>query len=277
MAMIQCPNCGESVSDKAKSCVHCGYELHLEEKKYCPECGQELEDNVTVCFKCGCPIEEKPEASEDSKSQSIPQQVEVTGVKVNKNIKKIIAFIAVAIVVAIIAVFGIQQQKKQNEAKEAAKKSQEYGENLELATLTMLTGAADAETCGNLIKQVWYNSIYEKRDTTTDKYTRPKGYFEPDFNKALSNLYYDSSFSSKVSGIKDNQSSVQKLMKNLKNPPEEYKDAYDALSKLYDAYTKLTNLAIDPAGSLQTFSDNFTEADTEFSNCYSTMELYIGD
>ena len=24
MAMMECPNCGEQVSDKAKKCVHCG-------------------------------------------------------------------------------------------------------------------------------------------------------------------------------------------------------------------------------------------------------------
>ena len=40
----------------------------------------------------------------------------------------------------------------------------------------------DAESSANLIKQVWYNAIYEKRDDKTDKYTRPKGYFVSDFN-----------------------------------------------------------------------------------------------
>ncbi len=49
---------------------------------------------------------------------------------------------------------------------------------------------------------------------------------------------------------------VNSLMKELKNPPEEYKDAYDSISKLYDAYISLTNLATDPSGSLQTYSQN---------------------
>lgn len=277
MAMIQCPNCGETISDKAKTCVHCGYELYPAEKKHCPECGQELEDNATVCPKCGCPIEKETEANEASKPQSVPQQVEVTGVKMNKNAKKIIAIVAAVIIVAIVAVFGIQQVQKQNAAKEAARISQEYGENLELVTYTMLSGAADAETCGNLIKKVWYNSIYEERDTETDKYTRPNGYFVDDFNTALSNLLSDTSFQSKISGIEDNKTTVQGLMKDMKNPPEEYKDAYDALSKYYDAYTKLMNLATNPKGSLQTFSTNFNDADTEVSNCYSAMKLYVGN
>lgn len=32
MAMMECPNCGEQVSDKAKKCVHCGAVLIPEEK-----------------------------------------------------------------------------------------------------------------------------------------------------------------------------------------------------------------------------------------------------
>ena len=112
-----------------------------------------------------------------------------------------------------------------NSAEEYAQRVEEYSDNLKLATVTMLTGASDAESSANLIKQVWYNAIYEKRDDKTDKYTRPKGYFVSDFNDALGNLYADSSFSSKISNIEDNQDTVNALMKKLKNPPDEYKDS----------------------------------------------------
>lgn len=50
--------------------------------------------------------------------------------------------------------------------------------------------------------------------------------------------------------IEDNQDTVDALMKKLKNPPDEYKDAYDAVSDLYDAHISLTNCATDPSGSL---------------------------
>lgn len=275
MAMIQCPNCGETISDKAKTCVHCGYELQPLEKEHCTECGQELEANATVCPKCGCPVEK--ETGEAPQSPIVPQPVEVAGAKMNKSTQKIIAIVTAVVVVVIATIFGVQQVKKQNAAKEAARISKEYGENLELITYTMLSGAADAETCGNLIEKVWHNAIFEKRDTETDKYTRPNGQFVDDFNTALANLFADTSFKTKISGIKDNQSAVQSLMKDMKNPSDEYKDAYDALSKFYDAYTKLTNLATNPTGSLQTFSNNFNAADTEVSNCFSAMKLYVGN
>lgn len=273
MAMTTCPNCGEQISDKAKKCVHCGTVLVPEEKKCCPDCGAELEEGMDTCPKCGCPIENIIE------TEKTPQQVEVTGVKITKKSKKIIVIATIAVIVAvIIAAIGVQTHKKNVVAKaaaEAQKQSEEYGTNLNMAAYSMLSGASDAETCGNLIKQVWYNAIYEKSDSKTDKYTKPKGYYVSDFNDALQNLFSDSSFSSQIADINDNKDTVNSLMKKLKNPPEEYKDAYESLSKLYDAYISLTNLATDPTGSLQTYSQNFNDADNETLNCYNALKIYL--
>ena len=273
MAMTTCPNCGEQISDKAKKCVHCGTVLVPEEKKCCPDCGAELEEGMYTCPKCGCPIENTIE------TEKTPQQVEVTGVKITKKSKKIIVIATIAVIVAaIIASIGVQIHKKNVAAKvaaEAQKQSEEYGTNLNMAAYSMLSGASDAETCGNLIKQVWYNAIYEKSDSKTDKYTKPKGYYVSDFNDALQNLFLDSSFSSQIADINDNKDTVNSLMKKLKNPPEEYKDAYESLSELYDAYISLTNLATDPTGSLQTYSQNFNDADNETLNCYNALKMYL--
>lgn len=273
MAMTTCPNCGEQISDKAKKCVHCGTVLVPEEKKCCPDCGAELEEGMDTCPKCGCPIENTIE------TEKTPQQVEVTGVKITKKSKKIIVIATIAVIVAaIITVLGVQTHKKNMAAKaaaEAQKQSEEYETNLNMAAYSMLSGASDAETCGNLIKQVWYNAIYEKSDSKTDKYTKPKGYYVSDFNDALQNLFLDSSFSSQIADINDNKDTVNSLMKKLKNPPEEYKDAYESLSKLYDAYISLTNLATDPTGSLQTYSQNFNDADNETLNCYNALKMYL--
>ncbi|MGN1166865.1 MAG: zinc-ribbon domain-containing protein [Lachnospiraceae bacterium] len=273
MAMTKCPNCGEQVSDKAKKCVHCGMVLLPEEKKYCQECGAELDEDAEICSKCGCPVENV------DKTEIIPQQVEVTGVKIAKKSKKIIMMVLIVVIAGIAITYGvIQGQKKraaETAAAEEAKRSEEYSANLELATIAMLSGAGDAETCGNLIKQVWYNAIYQESDSKIDKYTKPKGYYVSDFNDALQNLFSDDSFSSKISGIKENQETVSSLMKQLKNPPDEYEDAYEAISELYDAYLALTNLAIDPSGSLQTFSSNFNDADSEALKCFNAVKMYL--
>lgn len=272
MAMITCPNCGGKISDKAKKCVHCGTVFIPEEKKYCQDCGAELEEDMKICPQCGCPVD-------DENAEIVPQQVEVTGVKIAKKSKKIMIIAAIIIVITgIAAATGMRMYKKNMAAKEAAeaqKQSKEYSDNLNLAAYAMLSGAVDAENCGNLIKQVWYNAIYEESNSETDKYTKPHGYYVSDFNEALLNLFSDSSFNSQITSIDENKDTVNSLMKKLKNPPEEYKDAYETISELYDAYISLTNLATDPTGNLQTYSQNFSEADSEVLNCFNSLKMYL--
>ncbi len=276
MALISCSNCGKEVSDKAKVCPNCGYQL-IEEfiaeevPVICEDCGTEIPTDADVCPKCGCPVPEKNEKFDEP----APQKVEIASVNlptVKKSAKK---YIIIAIMVAILIGVGIVASSiiKSNRS---AKISAEYLENLKSATTTMLLGATDAEDAGNLIKSVWYNTIYEESDLKTDKYTRSNGYgFNDDFNDSLTALFSDSSFKSKISSIKSNQELVSGLMKALQNPPEEYVEAYESIKEFYDAYLDFTGLVIDPSGSLQTFSNNFNNADTETVNCYKAMKIYV--
>lgn len=86
MAMIQCPECGQEISDKAKKCIHCGRifveEKVIKEEIICGECGAILSEMDEICPNCGCPVETK--SSETVK----PQQVELTNIKMTTNTKK---------------------------------------------------------------------------------------------------------------------------------------------------------------------------------------------
>lgn len=277
MAMIKCSTCGKDISDKAAACPQCGTPVVPAVPEVmailCEECGSEIPAGSSACPNCGCPV-----ASGDAAPFDAPQKVEVTGVnlpKMNRNTKKYVLIAVIAAAVILVGCLVGSIISKQNEAKRAEEAKAQYADNMELASYTMLLGAIEAEDAGNLIKQVWYNAIYEERDSKTDKYTRPNGYFVDDFNVALSNLFVDSDFRDTISSIKSNQETVTSLMKELKNPPEEYEEAYEALKELYDAYTRLTNLVINPSGSLTTFSENFNNADSDTANCYDAMKLYI--
>jgi len=270
MAMITCPNCGEQISNKAKKCVHCGALLLSEEKIVCEECGTEMEEGMEVCPSCGCPVVKDRETSTD-----VPQQVEVTGVRMTKKAKRIAIMAGVVLLMIVAVVIGIGQIQKKKAANEVEKAKKEYATNLNTITYAMLDASSTAEDCGNLIKSVWSNTIYQERDEKTDKYTMPDGDFLSDFNDALGNLFEDSSFSAKEKSISDKQDSINTLMKKMKNPPEEYKEAYDKMQEFYDAYIALTNLATNPSGNLQTYSTSFNEADTEASNCYKAMKVYL--
>ncbi len=48
MAMIQCPECGQEISDKATTCPHCGTPIFV-----CPECGHISVGNIPFCENCG--------------------------------------------------------------------------------------------------------------------------------------------------------------------------------------------------------------------------------
>ncbi len=177
----------------------------------------------------------------------------------------IISVISVVLIIVGLLGFGILRKGKELK----------YYSDMATVSSTMLDGAIKAETAGNLVKKVWYNVIYEERDTETDKYTMKKGKFADDFNDALSALFDDESFVNSISEIQSNQAEVTALMKKLRNPPTRYREAYSELKNYYDNYLQLTNAVINPTGSLNTFSENFKTYDTNTANAYEKMLFYF--
>ena len=63
MALINCPECGNEVSDKAEKCPKCAFPIKDSAQKICPECGTQVSSNDLKCPKCAFPlkmVEEKP-------------------------------------------------------------------------------------------------------------------------------------------------------------------------------------------------------------------------
>ena len=61
MSLIQCRNCGHSISDKAERCPKCG--APVEHIINCPECGEPMHSNDKCCPNCGCPRYKTPSKS----------------------------------------------------------------------------------------------------------------------------------------------------------------------------------------------------------------------
>lgn len=249
MAIIKCPHCGNDISDKAVKCVHCQADLVEKETKYCTECASELEDGEEYCPKCGCPVENKEENKEISRIP-IPQ-------------KKMIMIGGVVILAIIFLVLMMNMSKKN-----------QYEKVLSEAAVIMSEGVDKAEKNGDLIKEVWYNAIYEESDIITDKYTKPYGYFVSDFNEALYNLFDDSVYQNDNSFLETNQEQMRDVMKKLENPPEEYRDAYQNIKECYNDYTMLTNIVLDPTGSYTTFSESYNSARDKAKSSIETVKMY---
>lgn len=271
MAMIECPNCRRQISDKAPKCVHCGIAFVAEEKILCAECGAELQEGLAICSVCGCPVE----TDSCTKESGIARPVNAKRADVGRKSKKaiVIAVVIALLISAVVITIIIAQYQKRKAAEETEKCLREYSENLDLVALAMLSGADIAGSCCSFIDQVWYNAIYERADSTTDKYTQSGGKFVSDFNEALDNLFADPDFCVRISNIMENQKMVSSIMQKLENPPEEYGDAYETTVKLYNAYLTLTNMAVNPTGSLNTFIADFGSADAEFIRCCQAMEI----
>lgn len=182
--------------------------------------------------------------------------------------KIVLAVVAVTALAAmcIFAVKDAQQRKAaayQGELVQLAERIQEY--------------AVDAYEVAAAEESVWRNSIYQERDASTDPYTMENGVFLEDFNDALGKLYGDSDFQSKGAFIDSNRKSVAEGMSRLKDAPEGYEDAYQALKAYYDAYIRLTNLALNSAGyTYSDFNSELGDLNRELDTCYLTIATYVG-
>lgn len=230
----------------------------------CPECSKEISDKVKSCPHCGFPMEETEET----------QKVEISSINLKvdtKKRKKIVTSVIYG-VLAIVLLFEGYSIYNSNKTKNLAA---DYKSNVELLLIQMISSGAKAEELMNLTAKVWANAIYEDSDSETDKYTKPNGYFVSDFNTALQNLFVDSSVVDTISSIEGGEKLVDETMKKLQEPPDQYSKLYDTIMELYSSYQGITSLAVSPKGSLQTFGNNRNEKIDEFMELYKKVEAQL--
>lgn len=214
----------------------------------CPECGKEISDNADKCVNCGCPI------------------IKYENIYAEKPVKKKnpIVVLVILVIAALLIWLGINQYK-----------SYAYQQNLNAICYEIISSGAEAEECGNLIHDVWYNTIFKESSEDTDNYTMKNGEFNEDFNDSLDNLYNDKDFMEKIANIQSAQESILEIMKEMKNPPSKYKDAYEALLPLYEEYNDFSNLVLNPSGNLLSFTEEFNETDESLADCCDKIKMYI--
>lgn len=236
----------------------------------CPECNKEISDKVKACPFCGFPFESNADTKNDV------QQVEIASVNIAlkdpAKTKKMITRVIVTVVILALGFVIFSVIKSNNEKKEY----NTYIDKLNLVKETMIDGGSEAESLLNLTARVWYNSIYEERDSETDKYTMSGGSrFNDDFNTSLSALISDSSTQATISIIEYNQVLVESMMKELQNPPDSLENCYATVIELYSVYKGLTDLAISPSGSLQSFADNKSQKIDRSLELYNKLKTLI--
>lgn len=240
----------------------------------CPECQREISDTVKACPHCGYSLEQ------DVESAGL-QKVEIAAVSLKAKIpSKTLRMVISVVLVSVIGFAGLILLIRQ-------RARSEYIDNLNLLSTTMLSGAGDSEALCNLIAQVWSDTIYQKYNGATAKYTIMKSFYSPgitsyskyafedDFNTSLAKLFADADTVSKVNSIKANRDSVDKIMKGLKSPTPEFERCYATVQELFGAYQGLTGLAIDASGNLQTFSQSKNDRVASFLEYHRRLGTQI--
>ncbi|MCL2610265.1 MAG: hypothetical protein FWE02_01145 [Defluviitaleaceae bacterium] len=245
----------------------------------CNECEKEISDMAASCPGCGCPIKIQ---TMDSGIVLQSEDEDLPDISFSKYKKKawIIGGVALLLVIVgiIVSVFIYQRR-------EEIRNFNVYIETLELASFLMLTGGSDAETITNLTRRVWNNSIRNISDSSTNRFTiriynpartsYTRAEFLDDFNDALANLFNDRETTRTVTRIRDNQALVNNLIDDLHNPPDGAERIYDAILDMFLAYSRLTDLAINPRGSLQSFSEDVSTSISEFVNAHRLVQAVM--
>lgn len=101
MALIKCPECKKEISDKSKTCIHCGCPVENETKYYCEECGKKILKTDKVCSNCGCPTNlEKKQNKSNFLKEKLSKYLNNIKTKNKKTI--VITCISIAIILFLI-------------------------------------------------------------------------------------------------------------------------------------------------------------------------------
>lgn len=233
---------------------------------YCPECQKEISDQVTNCPHCGYPLAEKEDI----------QKVEVSSIKMSINQEKWKKFL-IGVLITISLIIGIFGGYKIYDNYQTEKANELYISDVESLATYMINSGSEAEDLLILTYKVWYNSIHEESDVETDPYTKYEGtfIFYDDFNDALTALASDETIQTQKNTLETDQTFVAQKVKDLQNPPSEYENIYEVVLELYSSYQNITDLAINPTGSLNSFSETKRNEIDSFIELYDKLQILL--
>ncbi|PRR80687.1 Double zinc ribbon [Clostridium liquoris] len=73
------------------------------------------------------------------------------------------------------------------------------------------------------------------------------------------------------------KNNIEKNMKELRNPPKDYEEAYKLFVDLYSLYGQIYSQAMSPQGSLMTYNQDINQKSSEFSQIYDKIKVLEPD
>lgn len=167
--------------------------------------------------------------------------------------------------------------------------SSQYNTDLNEATDDMFKNTVEVEEILDRYTTVWEKSIKNKNFFSLADVSEMTGieeadvekYFElshngmvlSDFSSTVSSLVFYYQETGKLDEIKKQSVSIKEQITELKNPPKEYKEAYDEVLDMYNYSEELIEMALSPDGSLQSFSEQKKQLLSDISSKYKRIEV----
>lgn len=297
---MKCPKCGSELPDNAKFCLECGEKIELQNNETIQSAENILSDeNTQLNDEKTIEVDTESEIINDdvqtNNDSALPVVVESTPVvnakKVKKNrkirlSKKVVILISLFLVVIIaggavsyyfisqnilmsndynaaiesynngdysnaMATFRALSEFDYKDSKEKADKCYESAFN-SAASNAMLLGYIAYYRC-SIISETWDDAIDSRYK---------------DFNTEIWSLIHKWEKSGTTDKTDKISADIENSMKTLRNPPDEWKDAYNDLVELYATAQELYTQSTSPTGSLLTFNSTVKSK-------YSDLESYF--
>ena len=258
--MAFCKSCGQELEEDAKFCTFCGTNQWGTDVDSGEETAVEAQETMEIVEEepkeqtvCRAELDEGTMGATNT-ATAAPKKSK-TGLIVGVSIG---AFVVIAALLAAI-ILGIAQETKKKELAQ-------YTDDFEKAIQYISIGGRKASNLGDLAERVWYDAIYHETDFQTKQYV-----VSGDFDASLNNMYSSGDIKYKVQELKEHHQKVDTLLEQLKEPPKEFEKAYDRFVDLYDAYVSILNVAINPSGSYNTYSQEVKIKSEEFDSCIAKV------
>lgn len=230
----------------------------------CPECQREISDKARTCPHCGCPIDhttlsELPIILDQTlDTHSTPRTLKT--VKKKSHPKRFILLIVSLIAIIIVGIICYSQfQKVQKEKAEAAALHDAYIDDLIKTRGKMITSFNDSKEVIDLVKTVWSTVVVEHGDISI----------------SISRIYKNIQMKRIIASIKESQLSIEDTILQFQDPSDEFLDSSITILEMYQQYKIITDLAITPEGTLLEYADKVNTAIDNFEILSSRLKTQI--
>lgn len=258
MALIQCPECGKEISDKATACPNCGWPV--------PQ-GQTGDGNSMH--------EDGSQLARDGETAALV--VDETK-KSKRLIEIVLGIIAVAVtIIAVILISSALQERREKADAEATIAAEiaardTYIENVRILKKKMLSSGNDTVEMSFLIRNVLLDLQIQEADALINEteYTE-----DPDVS--LRALLNDTEYQKRLEKVIMDSTEITDLYKRVQSPSANLSNCTPLLADMYSSYLIMVDFVAEPPSDYAAIYDIFDEAMRAFAQTYIELDAIIPD